>query len=81
MITTKHLQWEALMSNVDPLLEEGYHLTISRITVTDFEVNDWTYRVTVTDDDGQVIAEAEGYPLTEAMSGAFEMTPERESNQ
>ena len=76
------VQWESLMSNVDPLLKEGYHITISRVNVPSEVYEDaWRYRVDVTDDDGTIIATGESYPLTEAMAEAWVSTPEKAAEE
>lgn len=78
MITIE-MQWQALVSSLDPLLKEGYHITISRVNVPGDVYEDvWRYRVDIAGDDGTIIATGENYPLSEAMADAYLATPERE---
>lgn len=73
---TAAVSWESLMSNVDPLLEEGYEITVARKEIKDVDGPTWVYQVTVTGHGHSIVGL--GYPLTEAMSEAWQMTPEQE---
>lgn len=73
---TAAVSWESLMSNVDPLLEEGYEITLARVDIQGEDEGDWAYKVTVTGHGLSIVGL--GWPLTEAMSQAWEMTPEQE---
>lgn len=76
---SEQMQWQALVSSLDLLIKEGYHITISRVNVpSDVYEDVWRYRVDITDDDGAIIATGENYPLSEAMADAYLATPERE---
>lgn len=67
------IQWESFMSRLDPLLDEGLHVTITKTRHID---SGDTYLVEITDDDGTILATGENWPLTEAMSDAYQSTPE-----
>lgn len=67
--------YEAIMSVIDPLIEEGYTITISR-------GENWigydglVYKVVVSDGEVEV-TQAESGILSEALSDVYQMTPER----
>lgn len=71
------IAWEALLSNIDPLLAEGKSIHIHRANNNDPGYSgDWHYLVEIHDKNGVTIAVGGGYPLTEAMAEAYSMTPE-----
>lgn len=73
------IQWQSLMSNIDPLLEEGHKITISR---EDLPLESaWIYRVEVSNEAGHIVAIGLGYPLTEAIADAYESTPEKSAEE
>lgn len=69
------IKWESLISNVQPLIEDGYEITISKSAEPEYE-GALVYRITVTDG-GRLVAEADSPELTEAMAEAYSSTPEK----
>ena len=73
------IAYEALMSNIDPLLEEGYKITISREELPLEPA--WIYRVEVSNEAGEVVAIGMNYPLTVATAEAYGLTPEKAAEE
>lgn len=69
------LSWEALISMIDPLVDEGYTVTISK-GADEPDLDFIIYDVKVMDGD-KVVATGRGGYLTDALAEAYESTPER----
>lgn len=65
--------YESIMSNIDPLLEEGHEITIKRSYVKDEGISLYVVFVSL---NGIHKAAGNGRTLSEAMASVWEMTPE-----
>ena len=72
---------EAIVSNIETLIAEGYTVAISYKTASGDD-GEWygVYSVIVSKD-GVIIAEGKDTILSEAMAGAYAMTPETETTE
>ena len=76
-IFSNAMQWEAFVSCLEPLLDEGKIITIRKVRViTPGEDNSEAYQVDVRDEALAIISSAQAWPLVQAMSDAYESTPE-----
>lgn len=67
---------KALLSEIDPLLEEGYTVTLSKSPVKMPDYDGLVYRVTVMDGE-IVVTSADSGILSEALADVYSSTPER----